>query len=169
MRQKDPKRQIQGRRAKAQGRQFEERLDKAFAYYREKGFALIEKTPEPIRVTKRLEKGKFIGFFEKRAQPDYKGTIKGGRTVLFEAKYTEKDRIDQNRVDQDQTTYLNRYERLGARCYILVGFGSGEVYCIPWAIWSGMKALYGRKYVREDELDKYRVPLSWTGDLLILS
>ena len=32
-----------------------------------------------------------------------------------------------------------------------------------------MKELYGRKYVKETELEKYRVPLSWTGDLLILS
>ena len=61
-RQKDPRHQLQGKQAKAEGRKFEERLDQSFAYYREKGFALIEKTPEPMRVTKNLGNGKFIAF-----------------------------------------------------------------------------------------------------------
>ena len=59
MNQKDRKHQLQGKQAKAEGKKFEQRLDAAFAYYREKGFALIEKTPEPMRVIKRLDNGKF--------------------------------------------------------------------------------------------------------------
>ena len=52
--QKDPKRQLLGKIAKARGKQFEERLDQSFAYYAQKGFAVIEKTPEPMRPTKSL-------------------------------------------------------------------------------------------------------------------
>lgn len=167
--QKDSKHQLQGKQAKAEGKRFEQRLDAAFAYYREKGFALIEKTPEPMRVIKRLDNGKFLCVFEKRAQPDYKGVIKGGRTVVFEAKYTIKDRLQQNQVTPGQAAYLEQQSKLGARCWVLAGFSSGEVYCIPWAVWATMKELYGRKYVKETELEKYRVPLAWNGVLLILN
>ena len=85
---KDPKRQLLGKIAKARGKQFESRIDDSFAYYAQKGFAIIEKTPEPMHPTKNLGNGKFIAYYEKQAQPDYKGTIKGGRTVMFEAKFT---------------------------------------------------------------------------------
>lgn len=165
---KDPKRQIQGAVSRAQGRRFEERLDDSFAYYADRGFAIVEKTPEPMRPTKSLGNGKFIAFFEKKAQPDYKGTIKGGRTVLFEAKFTSTDRMTQDRVGRDQSEYLSRYQRLGARCYVVVGFASGDVYRIPWDVWSNMKTFFDRKYVKETDLEKFRVHIAWNGVLQLL-
>lgn len=130
---KDPRKQLQGAISRAQGKRFEERLDNSFAYYADRGFAVVEKTPEPMRPTRNLGNGKFIAFFEKKAQPDYKGTIKGGRTVLFEAKFTSTDRITQDRVGRDQSEYLSRYQKLGARCYVVAGFASGDVYRIPYS------------------------------------
>lgn len=165
---KDPKRQLLGKIAKARGKQFESRIDDSFAYYAQKGFAIIEKTPEPMHPTKNLGNGKFIAFFEKKAQPDYKGTIKGGRTVMFEAKFTAKDRMEQDRVEREQGEYLDRHERLGARCYVLAGFGSGEVYRIPWPAWRAMKELFGRKYVTEADLEQYRVHTAWNATLQLL-
>ena len=44
---KDPRRQLMGKISKAKGKHFEERLDASFAYYRDRGYAIIEKTPEP--------------------------------------------------------------------------------------------------------------------------
>lgn len=165
---KDPQRQLQGRQAKAAGKRFEARLDESFSYYREKGYADIEKTPEPMLPTKSLGNGKFIAYYQKKAQPDYTGTIKGGRTVIFEAKYTSTDRLEQNRVLPSQAEYMARKETLGARCFVLAGFSSGEVYRIPWPIWSAMKENFGRKYVTEADLDKYRIIRAWNGALLIL-
>ncbi|WP_031475139.1 Holliday junction resolvase RecU [Agathobaculum desmolans] len=165
---KDPKRQIQGAVSRAQGRRFEERLDDSFAYYADRGFAIVEKTPEPMRPTKSLGNGKFIAFFEKKAQPDYKGTIKGGRTVLFEAKFTSTDRMTQDRVGRDQSEYLSRYQRLGARCYVVAGFASGDVYRIPWDVWLNMKTFFGRKYVKETDLEKFCVHIAWNGVLQLL-
>ena len=98
---KDPLQQWRGKVSRAKGKAFEERLDASFAYYSEKGFADIEKTPEPMRVVKRLDYGgQFIAVFEKKAQPDYKGTLKGGRAVMFEAKYTDTEEMKQNRVNE---------------------------------------------------------------------
>jgi len=120
---KDPRRQLLGRTSKAQGKQFEARLDASFAY---------------------------------------------GRTVLYEAKFTASDRIEQSRVSEGQTEYLTRLDGLGARCYVLAGFASGEVYRVPWRIWSTMKDHFGRKYVTEADLQIYKVQRSWNDVLLIL-
>ena len=165
---KDPRRRLLGALSKAKGKHFEERLDGSFAYYRDRGYAIIEKTPEPMRVIKDLGSGRFVAFFEKKAQPDYKGTIKGGRTVMFEAKFTSTERMEQSRVEPKQSEYLDRHESLGARCYVLAGFGSGEVYRVPWAVWRNMKDHFGRKYVTEPDLDAYRVPLARNSALLLL-
>lgn len=154
---KDPRRQLQGRLAKEKGKQFEARLDASFAHYRLSGYAVIEKTPEPMRPTRSLGGGKFEAFYEKKAQPDYKGTVKGGRTVCFEAKFTGSDRMEQSRVLETQRDYMDKLTELGARCYVLAGFGSGEVYRIPWPVWAAMKETFGRKYVTEADLTEYRV------------
>lgn len=164
----DPKRQLQGKISKAKGQAFEKRLDAAFEEYRARGVASIEKTPEPMKVTRSIGKGKFEAFFEKKAQPDYEGTLKGGRSLMLEAKYTDKDRMAQNRVNKDQSDYLDERSRLGAWCYVLAGFSTGNVYRIPWSVWSNMKERLGRKYVTEADLTKYRVRESATGVLLLL-
>lgn len=166
---KDPKRQLLGKIAKARGKQFESRIDDSFAYYAQKGFAIIEKTPEPMHPTKNLANGKFIAYYEKQAQPDYKGTIKGGRTVMFEAKFTAADRMEQSRVLQSQQDYMDRHQALGARCFVIAGFSSGMVYCVPWDIWKTMKDHFGRKYVTEADLEKYQVQTAWNGTLLLLN
>ena len=155
--------------AKARGKQFESRIDDSFAYYAQKGFAIIEKTPEPMHPTKNLGNGKFIAYYEKQAQPDYKGTIKGGRTVMFEAKFTDADRMEQSRVLQSQQDYMDRHQALGARCFVIAGFSSGMVYCVPWDIWKTMKDHFGRKYVTEADLEKYQVQTAWNGTLLLLN
>lgn len=167
--QKDPRRQQIGRAAKEKGKRFEARLDASFDYYRTTGFALIEKTPEPMRPTKSIGNGKFIAYYEKKAQPDYKGVLKGGREILFEAKYTSADRMEQSRVLDSQAEYMTKHAELGARCYVIAGFDSGEVYCIPWRVWSTMKEQFGRKYVTEADLDNYRVQQAWNDVLLILT
>ncbi|MCI8620234.1 MAG: recombinase [Oscillospiraceae bacterium] len=165
---KDPKRQLMGAISKAKGKNFETRLDASFTYYKERGSAIVEKTPEPMRPVKPMGNGKFISYFEKKAQPDYKGTLNGGRTVLFEAKYTSTDRLEQSRVLPGQADYLDRHQALGARCFILAGFGSGEVYNVPWDVWKNMKEKFGRKYVTETDLEPYRVYVARNGTLLIL-
>lgn len=160
--------QKQGRKNRAEGQLFEAVLDRTFAYYSEKGYALIDKTPEPFKIIKRLEQTRFIGCFVKRAQPDYKGTVKGGRTVIFEAKYTSTDRITQDRVSDAQWSYMDRATALQARCYVIAGFRTNTVYRIPWSVWTGMKETFGRKYVTEADLKPYRVAESWNDLLLIL-
>ena len=81
-----------------------------------------------MRPTRDLGNGKFIAYYEKHAQADYKGTLKGGRTVLFDAKYTADTRIDQSRVTREQAEQLDKYQRMGADCFIVAGLGHGDCY-----------------------------------------
>lgn len=165
---KDPRRQLQGKLSREKGKQFEELLDRTFSYYQERGFADIEKTPEPMKVLRRLEHGRFIACFEKKAQPDYKGVMKGGREIVFEAKYTDSDRLTQDRVGELQAKYMDRHTDLGARCYVLAGYRSGAVYKVPWNVWQNMKERFGRKYVTEQDLQPYKVTTGWNGVLMLL-
>jgi len=167
-REKDPRRQAIGRKAKAEGKAFEKRLDDTFDYLDHTGAACIEKTPEPMRPTKSLGNGKFIAFFEKKAQPDYKGIVKGGREFIFEAKYTSSERMTQDRVLREQAEYMDHHQSLGARCFVVAGFPSGEVYSIPWQVWRDMKHHFGRKYVTENDLNNFRVARAWNNTLLLL-
>ena len=167
----DVRKQLEGQRSRAMGKLFEDRLDASFAYYRATGAALVEKTPEPVKILSKPDRyQRFTACFAKAAQPDYKGTVKGGRTVVFEAKFTwaADQRLAQTAVKENQADSLDRYEALGARCYILAGYASGAVFRVPWEVWKNMKALYGRKYVTETDLGKYRVKTSWNDTLLLL-
>lgn len=88
---------------------------------------------------------------------------------MFEAKFTSADRMEQSRVLQSQQDYMDRHQALGARCFVIAGFSSGLVYRIPWDVWKEMKTHFGRKYVTEADLDKYKVQEAWNNVLLLLS
>lgn len=66
-------RSFQSLKNNAQGRFFEEQIERACNYYREKNIANIHKVPEPFRVLKKLPAGKFTGQFLRKAEPDFKG------------------------------------------------------------------------------------------------
>ena len=165
----EPESRKRGRRSRAKGQAFEQLLDRTFAYYSSRGYALIEKTPEPMKVIRPMGQGRFLACYTSGAQPDYKGTIKGGRTVMYEAKYTEHDRLLQNAVSEGQTAYMEEAEKLGARCWVVCGFASGKVYRVPWGVWKNMKRIFGHKYVTEKEIEQYQVSKSWNDTLLILN
>lgn len=163
---KKPSNQMRGRINHSQGDLFEKRINIALQWYNAKGLALVDKTPAPMKPIQSMSNGRFLAIFEKKAQPDYKGIVDGKFTV-FEAKHTTDDRIQQSAVQPHQAEYLDNAHRLGAVCFILAGFGSGEAYRIPWTVWSSMKERYGRKYLLESELGSYRIRTMGSGILEI--
>ena len=154
---KDPKRQLLGKIARQKGQYFEQRLDSTFDYYRERGYAEIEKTPEPMKVIKPEGNGRFLACYTKQAQPDYKGTLKGGRAIVFEAKHTDGGRLQQSVVSAEQEKQLDRHAALGAECFVLVSFGFQQFFRIPWEVFRDMKARYGRKYIKPEDVQEYKV------------
>ena len=149
----DYKNRIKGKVNHANGKLFETLIEASCRWYEDEGRAAIEKTPEPMRPIKRLSGGQFIAVFEKKAQPDFKGTLNGGRTIAFEAKHTDAGRIDQKQVSDEQWKRLCTFQERGALCFVLVSF-SFESFCmIPWDIWRDMESIYGRKYLKRSEAE----------------
>lgn len=147
-----------GRQSRIYGDNFENMIAASLQWYEEKGVACIEKTPEPMKPLGRPnKKGQFLACYTKAGQPDFKGTLTGGRSVVFEAKHTDSDRIEYSRLTEEQIKKLKKHHELGAAAFIMVSFGLQDFYRIPWEVWRDMKAVYGRKHMKQKELDPYRV------------
>lgn len=146
-----------GRRSKEAGELWEKMITEACHYYSIRGEAEIEKTPEPMRPIRRLNGGQFVAVFTKSAQPDYKGTLKNGHSIVFEAKHTDTDRIRREVISPEQEKRLNSHLSLGAECYVLISFRFQKFFKVPWDVFRDMKQYYGRKYVVPQDLKKYEI------------
>lgn len=148
---------VNGRRSKVAGEFWENMIEASCNYYRTQGKAEITKTPEPMRPIKPLGQGKFVAYYEKMAQPDYKGTLAGGRAVVFEAKHTDGDRLLQSVVSSEQEKQLDRHTKLGAECFVMVSFRFERYFKIPWEVFRDMKQNFGRKYITPEDVPQYEV------------
>lgn len=166
---KNAQRVLQGRLSREQGKAFEDLIEFSCERLRRLGLAAISKTPEPMRVIERLENNRFIAHFKKKAQPDYKGVLLGGRAVEFEAKHTMSGRLQQSCVNEDQKRELDGFHRMGALCYVIAGFNMEEFFEIPWIFWRDMKAAVGRCYVTPADLEEFRVSINENGELLLFN
>lgn len=147
-----------GLQSKRAGEHFEEMIAASLRWYQDKGVAFVEKTPEPMRPLRAPNRqGQFLACYIKAGQPDFKGTLAGGRAVVFEAKHTDGDRIEYSRLTDEQIQSLTEHDKLGAAAFIMVSFGLQDFYRIPWPVWRDMKATYGRKHIKQPELEPYRV------------
>lgn len=158
----------QNRSNNDRGRMFENLVNQGCQYYKIHELAMIEKTPEPFRVKKKNKDGTFKGRFTGLAQPDYKGTIKGGQAIAFEVKMTSTDRLKKSVVTNFQATCLNYHFIMGAYVGVCCLIGK-TVGFIPWDDWMNMKEIFGRQYILEDELKKYQVPTPGYIDFLCIS
>ena len=154
--------QINNRRrgwmSKKEGEAFERIIENACAFYRQHGTAEIEKTPEPMRQLGAKDgRGQFRACYQKKAQPDFKGTIDGGRSVVFEAKHTDADRILQSVITSNQWRALSAHQKLGADAFVLVSIGLCEFFRIPWEDWKNMEELTGYKHMKRSDMDPYRI------------
>lgn len=147
-----------GRQSRIMGDHFENMIAASLRWYEDKGVACIEKTPEPMKPLRAPNRqGQFLACYVKAGQPDFKGTLTGGRSVVFEAKHTDSDRIEYGRLTDEQVEKLSTHHKLGAAAFVLVSFGLQDFYRIPWEVWRDMKAIYGRKHIKQPELEPYRV------------
>lgn len=150
-------RRLIGKRNKINGELFENLISSSCQHYLEEGIAFIEKTPEPFHITSKGQDGVVSGYYAKAAQPDYKGILNGGKGVMFEAKFTETDKINQRVVTDTQSENLTIYQKFGAICFVLVCIQFEHFYRVPWDVWTDMKALFGHKHMTMDELAPYKI------------
>lgn len=163
-------RRLMGMKSHAHGAWFEELIKAACDFYRYTGEADIEKTPEPMQIIQSYGNGQFLAYFEGTAQADFKGTLKGGRSVNFEAKHTDSDRMDQSRVTETQVRKLDNTEKMGGLCFVLASFGPARgFYRIPWEVWKDMKGNFGHKYFTPEEAKEFRIRTGGNGVLMFLN
>ena len=153
------KKRIAGMRARVAGLSFESVIEASCQWYEQRGLLKVTKTPEPMRpISKPNARGQFKAVYTKKAQVDFAGTMIGGRSIRFEAKQTSTDRFERNRLTDDQMNDLRDHQDMGARCFVLLCFGTSHFYRVPWGIWDNMRAIYGRQYVTEQDVAQYRIP-----------
>lgn len=157
--------QYQNKVNNAQGHSFEGYIKAGRVFYDQRGLATVDKTPEPFRVLKKLGNGIFNGRFTARAQPDFQGTLAGGRSIVFEAKYTTTDRMTRETVTDEQQKALAQHAERGALSAVCVGIRN-DFFFVPWEVWRDMKKLIGRKYVTAADLEAFRV--RFNGAVLFL-
>lgn len=126
-------------------------------FYRQIGRAYIVKEPEPFRVLKKDKRtGRAAIQFVKHAQPDFHGTLKDGLSIVFEAKFTQSDKIKQDVITPEQADSLTSQEKLGAATFVCVGIDK-KAFMVPWSVFSHMKDFFGRKYAMAEDLLPYEV------------
>lgn len=145
-----------GKKNNAQGHFFEGFIKTACAVYKQKGIAYVEKMPEPFMVLEKKDRGIFKGRFIAHAQPDFMGTLSGGRSICFEAKYTSTDKLAQTVLTAEQWDSLEQHWKAGAKAGVCAGIGNVYAF-IPWPVWRSMQEIYGHKYMTAEDLEPYRV------------
>lgn len=149
---------LKNSKARNAGTTFEDIISDSCVYYEEIGIAKIEKTPEPMRTLRPLGRGRYEAVYTKQAQPDFKGTLKGGKAIVFEAKHTDTDRIMRSVISDEQEKCLNAHEQMGAECYVFVSFGFRKFYKFPWKLFRDMKYHFGVKHIREiDHISDFEI------------
>ncbi|MFY1069210.1 Holliday junction resolvase RecU [Enterococcus sp. AD013-P3] len=159
---------IQNRMNNDRGHLLERMIDQACLYYKNCDIAMIEKTPEPFRVKGKNSDGTFVGWFTGMAQPDYKGTLAGGRAIAFEAKMTTTGKLKRTVITENQSVCLKYHHQMGAVVGVccLINNTAGFV---PWSVWKDMKLVFGHQHLTEEDLMKYQVPTIGYVDFLRIS
>jgi recombination protein U len=148
----------QNRVSNAQGHLIEGKIKKACLYYQVQGIADIDKTPEPFKVIKKLKNGTcLVRPTRDKAQPDFKGTLKNGTSIIFEVKSTMKESISRSALTENQVNVLQAYQLMGAQSFVCVSI-QNEFFMIPWIMWRDMKLIYGRASLKQEDIQEYKVP-----------
>ena len=157
----EARRSHQGAVSRRFGVGFEQYIKEACEHYSKLRIADIEKTPEPMKVLRPIpgQPGRFLACFESPAQPDFKGTLHGGRSIVFDAKATQAERIEQRVVSDEQRRSLEQHYELGAACFIIVTLNLQGFYRVPWDVWRRMRDYFGHRYMSAVELEPFRVPV----------
>lgn len=148
----------QGKTAKRNGKEFEKLLDNYFLCLKKMKACAIEKTPEPFRYIKPLNGsyGMFVATFVKSAQPDFKGTIAGGRAIVLEAKSVASDRVNLSVLTEQEKDDLILYSQLGAISGVIVKSQQlNNIYFFPTDFFCNIYELTGFKHIKFEKANGF--------------
>ena len=98
------------------GNDLEKRANRQNILYRKDDKALILKVEVPIIITRK-------GLVAKQSTVDYTGTLKGGKSIAFDAKETHsKTSFPLANIEDHQLAYLSFQQRLGGIAFFMIHF-----------------------------------------------
>lgn len=101
----------------------------------------------------------FIATFAKSAQPDYKGTLAGGRAIVLEAKSCASDRINKSMVLDTEIAELKTHAGLGALSGVIAeSQRTGRVYFFPCSLFANMEDITGYKHIKFVQAEAFELP-----------
>lgn len=148
---------LQGKRAKSNGKAFEELIEHSCRLIRKMGLANIQKTPEPLKPIGVLRGGQFRAIYDRQGQPDFMGTLLGGQSIVLEAKHTSSTNIRFDSVLSHQARQLALTDELGGVAGVLISFSMKDFYHVPYATWRELEKTIGKKSLNENDLAEYRI------------
>jgi len=141
------------------GSSLEELINHSNERYREKGLALIQKIPTPIKPIKIDKDTRHItlAYFDQKSTVDYIGVVQG-IPVCFDAKECAKETFPLANVHEHQIAFMKEFEQQGGISFFLLYYtGREEFYYMPFSdmerFWLRMKE-GGRKSFTYEEIDK---------------
>jgi len=113
------------------GKDLEKRANRQNILYRKDYRALILKVEVPIIITSK-------GLIAKQSTVDYTGTLKGGKSIAFDAKETKnKTSFPLSNIEDHQLAYLSFQQKLGGIAFFMIHFKSlykDEVFITPLSV-----------------------------------
>lgn len=140
------------------GQAFENLIDYTNNVYRNKGIALINKRPTPMKIIGKTRGHQHICTFAEKSTVDYDGIYRG-RAIVFEAKSVNLKRLPLDVIPGHQASYLKKADAQGAISFLIVEIRPmREVYLVT----NNMLQKYireaekgGRKSIPLDDLEVY--------------
>ena len=137
------------------GMLFEEEAKKANQGYENHGIALVQKISTPWQV---LRQGKRIisAFPEGKSTLDFRGTVKGGKSISFDCKESENERgLPLKYIEPHQIDYIRKALQVGEISFILCYMKildkrfriHGKVVLEYWGRWQQNKRKRGYNFI----------------------
>lgn len=97
-------------------------------YYRNNGFARVDKISTPVTVTELNDKKQIVmGYYEKKSTVDFVG-IAQGHPLCFDAKETNLLNLPLNNIHPHQLDYMRDFSRHGGIAFLLLHFKRPDEY-----------------------------------------
>lgn len=118
------------------GSMLEELITLTNDLYRDKGLALVQKIPTPIKPIKIDQTTRTItqAYFEQKSTVDFTGVIQG-IPVCFDAKETALKSFPFSNMHDHQIEFMDDFTKQGGEAFIIVNFKAyDEMYFLPFEI-----------------------------------
>jgi penicillin-binding protein-related factor A (putative recombinase) len=126
------------------GRWYQRLVTAACRLYDAQERAYIAEIPTPMGIAK----GGEAAFFKAKAITDYFSTLKGGRSVAFDAKGSLDD-VYRAGIPDHQLRVMERVHRLGGISGVLIGFPVEETIRSWWVPWPSANAIASGEWTPE--------------------